>query len=80
MAPPPAKLRKVDVENRQFLDDWKLQYLFILRNSDKIPQCLICNETVAICKSGNLKRHFETKHKSNFDAKFPLGWFKWAKV
>lgn len=70
--PPPAKIRKVDSENRQFLNDWKLQFFFILRESDKIPLCLICQDTVALCKSGNLKRHYDTKHKSGFELKFPL--------
>ncbi|VVC37711.1 Hypothetical protein CINCED_3A019007, partial [Cinara cedri] len=32
----------------------------------------ICNSTVAIVKSGNLKRHYETTHK-DFYTKFPPG-------
>jgi len=37
-----------------------------------IPVCLICNSTVAIIKSGNLKRNYETTHK-DFHTKFPKG-------
>ena len=29
--------------------------------------CLICNQTVAVCKEFNLKRHYDTNHKSKFD-------------
>lgn len=32
--------------------------------------CLICNETVALLKSGNVKRHYETKH-SHFEQNYP---------
>src|SRR4029434_1736068 len=31
---------------------------------------LICNETVALVKSGNVKRHYETKH-AHFEQKYP---------
>lgn len=34
--------------------------------------CLICQQTVALIKSSNIKRHYETKHKS-YAEKFPLG-------
>ncbi|MBN3302946.1 GT2D2 protein, partial [Amia calva] len=33
--------------------------------------CLICNETVAIVKSGNVKRHYDSKH-GHFDHNYPL--------
>src|SRR4029434_1776034 len=32
--------------------------------------CLICNETVALVKSGNVKLHYETKH-AHFEQKYP---------
>ena len=34
------------------------------------PVCIICQETVSTIKSGNVKRHFETKHKE-YNGKFP---------
>ncbi|MBN3307672.1 F200A protein, partial [Amia calva] len=33
--------------------------------------CLICNETVAIVKSGNVKHHYDSKH-GHFDHNYPL--------
>src|SRR4029434_7966465 len=35
-----------------------------------LSMCLICNETVALVKSGNVKRHYETKH-AHFETKIP---------
>uniref|UniRef100_G3NA36 HAT C-terminal dimerisation domain-containing protein n=1 Tax=Gasterosteus aculeatus TaxID=69293 RepID=G3NA36_GASAC len=35
------------------------------------PVCLICSQTVALIKSGNVKRHYETKHKG-FEQTYPL--------
>ena len=34
------------------------------------PNCLICNETVALVKSGNVKRNYETKH-AHFEQNYP---------
>lgn len=67
------KKRKVDSENRRFLIEWTEQYCFTLPDrSQAVPVCLICNKTVAIIKSGNLKRHYETTHQ-HFHKNFPLG-------
>lgn len=57
-----SRKRKVDEENRVFKDDWTERYAFILPQSSTKPFCLICNETVGVVKSGNVKRHYETKH------------------
>src|SRR4029434_4608344 len=35
---------------------------FVLPVGSTTPVCLICNEMVALVKSGNVKRHYETKH------------------
>lgn len=57
------KKRKVDSENRRFLEEWTEQYCFTLPDRPQaVPVCLICNKTVALVKSGNLKRHYETTH------------------
>ena len=45
--------------------------MFILPTGSSKPVCLICSETVAIIKSGNVNRHYETKHKS-FEQTYPL--------
>ena len=52
--------RKVDNENRQFNDDWTLQYCFVQQQTNVI--CLLCHSTVAVAKVSNIKRHYETKH------------------
>jgi hypothetical protein len=68
-----SKKRKIDSENRKFMNEWTELYCFILpERVGAIPVCLICNSTVAIIKSGNLKRHYETTHK-DFHTKFPPG-------
>ncbi|XP_063294419.1 general transcription factor II-I repeat domain-containing protein 2B-like isoform X2 [Pelobates fuscus] len=54
------KQRKVDGENRSFKERWELDYFFI-RNRDK-PQCLICSQTLAVCKEYNVKRHYYSQH------------------
>ncbi|CAK1582797.1 unnamed protein product [Parnassius mnemosyne] len=67
------KKRKVDSENRRFLAEWTEEYCFTLPDRPQaVPVCLICNKTVAIVKSGNLKRHYETTHQQ-FHKNFPLG-------
>lgn len=67
------KKRKVDSENRKFLVEWTEQYCFTLPDRpNAVPVCLICNKTVAIVKSANLKRHYETTHQQ-FHKNFPLG-------
>lgn len=59
-----SKKRKVDSEGRRFQDQWKSEYFFTeLRNN---CVCLICQETVAVFKEFNIKRHYQTKH-ANYD-------------
>ncbi|XP_008181875.1 uncharacterized protein LOC100573710 [Acyrthosiphon pisum] len=68
-----SKKRKIDSENRKFMNEWTELYCFVLpERAGAIPVCLIFNSTVAIIKSGNLKRHYETTHK-DFHTKFPPG-------
>ena len=49
------------MKKRVFKDIWTELYFFIEHNEK--PVCLVCNETVAVNKEYNLKRHHETKHK-----------------
>lgn len=64
------KKRKVDSENREFKTEWTDKYAFVLPAGSTKPMCLICNETVALVKSGNVKRHYETKH-GHFEQNYP---------
>src|SRR4029434_4364932 len=54
--------RKVDSKNREFKSEWTDKYVFVLPVGSTKPMCLICKETVALVKSCNVKRHYETKH------------------
>ncbi|XP_038158921.1 SCAN domain-containing protein 3-like [Cyprinodon tularosa] len=65
-----SKKRKVDAENRAFNSEWNDASMFILPPASTKPVCLICSETVALIKSANVKRHYETKHKA-FDQSYP---------
>ena len=60
----------MDSENRAFNPEWTDSFMFILPTGSTKPVCLICSETVALIKSGNVKRHYETKHKV-FDQTYP---------
>src|SRR4029434_3120719 len=66
----PDKKRKVDSKNREFKTDWTDKYAFVLPVGSTKPMCFICNETVALVKSCNVKRHYETKH-AHFEQKHP---------
>uniref|UniRef100_A0A3P8T1D6 HAT C-terminal dimerisation domain-containing protein n=1 Tax=Amphiprion percula TaxID=161767 RepID=A0A3P8T1D6_AMPPE len=67
-----TKKRKVDFENHQFKSDWTDHFCFILPDHAKAkPTCLICMQTVAVCKTDNLKRHFNTMHAASFNANYP---------
>lgn len=66
----PDKKIKVDSENREFKTEWTDSYAFVLPVGSTKPMCLICNETVAVVKSGNVKRHYDSKH-GHFDHNYP---------
>ncbi|XP_077340540.1 general transcription factor II-I repeat domain-containing protein 2-like [Lithobates pipiens] len=58
------KRRKVDSEGRRFQDKWKVEYFFTeIRNHCVF---LICQETVAVYKEFNVKRHYQSRH-STYD-------------
>ncbi len=64
------KMRNVDSENRTFKDECTDQYMLVLPAASSKPLCLICCEIVVLIKSGNVKRHCETKHGS-FEKTYP---------
>lgn len=57
--------RKVDDDNRQFQEHWEEKYFCVtLRNT---ILCLLCNDTIAVCKEYNIKRHYETKYGEKYN-------------
>ena len=56
------KRRKIASECRNFQTRWTNEYFFI-ENKGKCV-CLICNESVAVIKEYNVRRHHETKHQT----------------
>lgn len=60
-----SKKRKVEEEKRVFNEKWTFNYFFV--NNFNKALCLICNETVNVFKEFNLRRHYETKHKNEYD-------------
>src|SRR4029434_7697699 len=66
----PDKKRKVDSKNLEFKTEWTDKYAFVLPVRSTKPMCFICNETIALVKSGNVKRHYETNH-AHFEQKHP---------
>lgn len=63
-APPKGnrKRRKVDEEGRVFQEKWELRYFCTMVNGR--IHCLICNRSLSTPKKYNLKRHYETIHRS----------------
>ena len=57
-----SKRRKVDEEFRAFKEEWKNNFFFV--NHLGRPTGLICNESIAVNKEYNIKRHYESKPKS----------------
>ncbi|XP_078495358.1 general transcription factor II-I repeat domain-containing protein 2-like [Ciona intestinalis] len=58
------KKRKLDNENRQFLEKWQHSYFFVQK--DQACICLVCKQAISVLKEYNLKRHYETKHLEKF--------------
>ncbi len=54
----------MDSECRNFNKEWTTKYFFTNLGSKAL--CLICKETVAVLKTFNIERHFETKHKLKY--------------
>ncbi|XP_067939909.1 general transcription factor II-I repeat domain-containing protein 2-like [Watersipora subatra] len=62
--------RLADGENRRFNPDWTTK-IFCHEVKGK-PICLICNNSVAINKVANVKRHYTLNH-PDYDRRFPPG-------
>ena len=51
------------VKNQQYGEEWTEKVAFIPPPTSTRPMCLICQETAAVLKISNLKRHYETRHR-----------------
>jgi len=51
---------------RVFQVKWEDLY-FVTEVSDKI-QCIICQQMISVPKEYNVRRHYETMHRKNYDA------------
>jgi hypothetical protein len=56
--------RKIDSECRVFNEKWSLDY-FVIYSGDKII-CIVYKESISVLKEYNIRRHYETKHKTTF--------------
>lgn len=56
---------------REFNDDWKDRYMFVLGRSGK-PTCLVCGFCVSVLKKYNMERHYNSTH-PDLTNKYPLG-------
>ena len=60
-----SKKRKIVDERRIFNEAWTNLYFFI--EVKEKPLCLICQKSISVVKEYNLKRHYDTEHKTKFD-------------
>lgn len=66
MSSAPKKKRKIADEKRVFQEKWEDLY-FVTEVHDTIL-CLICQQTIAVVKEYNIRRHYETMHKDKYSA------------
>lgn len=64
------KSRSISSEGRRVLEEWKNP--FAVNERDGQPFCLLCSKILGVCKTYNVKRHFDTTH-ATFDKKYPPG-------
>ncbi|CAN7950646.1 unnamed protein product [Ixodes hexagonus] len=62
----PSAKRKVEDEKRCFQERWELPYFFTESRGKVL--CLICNQTVAVPKDYNVRRHFMSCHHEKYGA------------
>ncbi|XP_078146649.1 uncharacterized protein LOC144537840 [Centroberyx gerrardi] len=60
--------QKKKAKNDIFHPEWEEQYLFTLVKDKCV--CLLCRQTQALCKKGNLERHYRTNHPT-FEESYP---------
>lgn len=59
------KKRKMNEENRKFNEKQTFNYFFITNYNKAL--CLICKKSISVFKEFNLRRHCDTKRKSEYD-------------
>ena len=59
------KKRKMYDEGRVYNNEWCSKYLVVTHNQGVV--CLVCQNTIAVIKEYNVKRHFTTTHSAQFD-------------
>jgi hypothetical protein len=55
--------RKVDFECRAFKAEWSVNYF--ATELDNKALCLLCNDTIAVLKYYNIRRHYQTNTRHN---------------
>ena len=61
-----SKRRKFDCKRRRFSNEW-CKKCFVIQHTENVIY-LICQNTIAVMKEYNTKRHYCTKHAVKFDA------------
>nr|XP_039254867.1 general transcription factor II-I repeat domain-containing protein 2B-like isoform X2 [Styela clava] len=59
-----TKKRKIAEEKRKFNIQWTEKY-FVTELFGNIT-CLICNDKISVCKEYNVRRHYVSKHESEY--------------
>ena len=59
-----TKKRKIAEEKMKFNIQWTEKY-FVPELFGNII-CLICNDKISVCKEYNIKRHYDSKHESEY--------------
>ncbi|XP_064469363.1 general transcription factor II-I repeat domain-containing protein 2-like [Ornithodoros turicata] len=60
----PHLKRTAEEEKRTFQEHWEVKYLFADINN--VPECLVCQKTVAVPKGYDLRRHYAALHKGQY--------------
>ena len=60
-----SKIRKIVDKRRVFQE--KLEELYFVTAVDDISHCLVCQKSIAVMKEYNMRRHYETMHKDEYD-------------
>ena len=61
-----TKKTKIDAERRVFNKDRSNKYFVVQHNQGSV--CVICQNTIAVMKEYNIKRHYTTKRSTIYDA------------
>ena len=68
MKPSTSKKRSIKSEHRLFQEKWEIKYFFV-QEKGKIF-CLICQQTISVCKEYNMKRHYDAIHNEEYEIRW----------